>query len=67
MDDNPCSTENFSCPSATAVLCVGFIFNNKPVVESSELFAGSRSLIIRHDNQEYCLETTRNGKLILKK
>ena len=50
-----------------AAVCVGFVFNDQPIIESSELFAGFRSLIIRHDEQEYSLETTRNGKLILKK
>ncbi|MEK6710413.1 MAG: hemin uptake protein HemP [Nitrospinota bacterium] len=46
---------------------VGFVAGGKPVVESSELFGGASSLIIRHEGSEYCLERTRSGKLLLKK
>ena len=53
--------------SPAAILCVGFVFDGKPVAESSELLAGSPSRTIQHSGEEYRLEKTRNGKLILKK
>lgn len=37
------------------------------VVESAELLAGGRSVMIRHDDEMYRLTVTRNGKLILQK
>lgn len=37
------------------------------VVDSSELFAGSKAVHIRHDGEYYRLLVTRNGKLILQK
>lgn len=37
------------------------------VVDSSELFAGSKTVHIRHDGEYYRLLVTRNGKLILQK
>jgi hemin uptake protein HemP len=43
---------------------------NRPalrVVDSSELFAGSKAVHIRHDGEYYRLLVTRNGKLILQK
>jgi hemin uptake protein HemP len=36
-------------------------------VESSLLFRGGREIVIVHDEQEYSLRITRNGKLILTK
>jgi hemin uptake protein HemP len=37
------------------------------VLRSEELFDGSREIVIRHQEQEYRLQVTRNGKLILTK
>ena len=55
-------------PRPGAVLLgVGFVAGGRPVIESSELFGGASSLIIRHEGAEYCLERTRSGKLLLKK
>jgi hemin uptake protein HemP len=36
-------------------------------IESSSLFRGGREVVIVHDEQEYSLRITRNGKLILTK
>jgi hemin uptake protein HemP len=36
-------------------------------VESSSLFRGGREIVIVHDEQEYSLRITRNGKQILTK
>ena len=35
------------------------------VLRSEELFGASREITIRHNGQEYRLQVTRNGKLIL--
>lgn len=35
------------------------------VVRSEDLFGASREISIRHNGQEYRLQVTRNGKLIL--
>ena len=62
------SEQPVSGPSlSAATVGVGFVLNGRPVIESSELFAGANSLVIRHQGAEYNLEPTRNGKLILKK
>lgn len=37
------------------------------ILDSGELLAGGRSVVIRHDNEFYRLAVTRNGKLILQK
>jgi hemin uptake protein HemP len=37
------------------------------VLESSELLAGEKSVLIRHENELYRLTVTRNGKLLLQK
>jgi hemin uptake protein HemP len=39
----------------------------KPRIESSELFDGKSEVVIVHQNEEYNLRITRNGKLILTK
>ncbi|MEJ8570140.1 hemin uptake protein HemP [Microbaculum marinum] len=36
-------------------------------VDSSDLFEGSRELVIRHNQDRYILRITRQGKLILNK
>tara|TARA_Y100000588_G_C14266646_1_gene930226 strand:- start:608 stop:793 length:186 start_codon:yes stop_codon:yes gene_type:complete len=54
----------------TAVsLGIGFQYNNDIQIESSELFANTSadSVKIKHLNENYVLEKTKNGKLILKK
>jgi hemin uptake protein HemP len=35
------------------------------VLRSEEIFGESREVVIRHKEQEYRLQVTRNGKLIL--
>ena len=35
------------------------------VLRSEELFGASREIMIRHNGQEYRLQVTKNGKLIL--
>lgn len=37
------------------------------VLRSEDLMRGAREVVIRHDGQEYRLQVTRNGKLILVK
>lgn len=54
-------------PARAALVGVGFVWGGTPVVESSELFAEARHIIIRHEGEAYRLEKTRSGKLILKK
>lgn len=39
----------------------------KPRIESNHLFEGNSEVVIVHQNQEYNLRITRNGKLILTK
>jgi hemin uptake protein HemP len=39
----------------------------RKVVSSEQLMAGAREIAIRHEGQEYRLQVTRNGKLILTK
>ncbi|MPZ77439.1 MAG: hemin uptake protein HemP [Deltaproteobacteria bacterium] len=36
-------------------------------IESNHLFQGRSEIVIVHENQEYSLRITRNGKLILTK
>ncbi|MBI3854362.1 MAG: hemin uptake protein HemP [Planctomycetes bacterium] len=38
---------------------------DRRVLRSEELFGSSREITIRHNGQEYRLQVTRNGKLIL--
>jgi len=39
----------------------------KPRVQAAALFAGAREVIIEHGPEEYRLQITRHGKLILTK
>jgi hemin uptake protein HemP len=39
----------------------------RKVLRSEELLGGLREIVIRHNGQEYRLQVTRNGKLILTK
>ena len=39
----------------------------RKVVTSKQLLGGAREIAIRHEGQEYRLQVTRNGKLILTK
>ena len=39
----------------------------KPRVQAAALFAGAREVIIEYGREEYRLQITRNGKLILTK
>ena len=38
---------------------------DRKVLRSEELFGTAREIMIRHNGQEYRLQVTRNGKLIL--
>jgi len=38
---------------------------DRKVLRSEELFGTAREITIRHNGQEYRLQVTRNGKLIL--
>ena len=40
---------------------------NKRRIESHHLFQGNNEIVIVHQNEEYNLRITRNGKLILTK
>jgi hemin uptake protein HemP len=37
----------------------------RKILKSEELFGAAREITIRHNGQEYRLQVTRNGKLIL--
>jgi hemin uptake protein HemP len=39
----------------------------KPRIESNHLFQGNSEIVIVHQNEEYNLRITRNGKLLLTK
>ena len=39
----------------------------KKIIQSSELFCGYTTVIIRHEDEEYLLRITKNKKLILTK
>ena len=39
----------------------------KPRIESNQLFRGNSEIVIVHQEEEYNLRITRNGKLILTK
>ncbi len=43
------------------------LMEKKPRIESDSLFQGKSEVIIVHQNEEYNLRITRNGKLILTK
>jgi hemin uptake protein HemP len=43
------------------------VYSTKRCVNSEQLFAGSRELLIEHAGERYILRCTRNGKLILTK
>ena len=50
-----------------AVPTVLALLEKKPRIESNSLFQGKSEVIIVHQNDEYNLRITRNGKLILTK
>ena len=41
--------------------------SDRRVLQSAELMGGAREVVIRHNGQEYRLQVTRAGKLILTK
>ena len=43
------------------------VAGKKPRIESNHLFQGNSEIVIVHQNEEYNLRITRNGKLILTK
>jgi len=51
-------------PAGAPVTSTG---SRKPRIESQRLFQGTREIVIVHDDQEYSLRITKNGKLILTK
>lgn len=48
-------------------LSVSLSIGKKPRIESNHLFQGNSEIVIVHQNDEYNLRITRNGKLILTK
>jgi hemin uptake protein HemP len=46
---------------------VSVLTQGKPRIESENLFQGKSAIIIVHQNEEYNLRITSNGKLILTK
>ena len=50
--------------TATAVTAAN---GKKPRIDSDHLFQGNSEIVIVHQNEEYNLRITRNGKLILTK
>ena len=51
-------------PAAPAVAASN---GKKPRIESNHLFQGNSEIVIVHQNEEYNLRITKNGKLILTK
>ena len=51
----------------TSVAMTPGMSGKKPRIESTELFQGEREIVIVHQEEEYNLRITRNGKLILTK
>ncbi len=42
-------------------------YSQRRLIDSQELFAGKREIIIDHAGSEYCLRQTSQGKLLLTK
>ena len=57
---------NFTTNRSTAK-AVSASSEKKPRIQSNHLFQGNSEVVIVHQNQEYNLRITRNGKLILTK
>jgi len=57
---------NFS-KKQSAPSTVSAAAGNKMRIESAELFDGKSEVVIVHQNEEYNLRITKNGKLILTK
>jgi hemin uptake protein HemP len=57
---------NLASPCST-VPNVSVLTEKKPRIDSNNLFQGKTEIIIVHQNEEYNLRITRNGKLILTK
>jgi hemin uptake protein HemP len=57
---------NFA-PKQSATPSAGAAREQKPRIESNHLFQGHSEIVIVHQNEEYSLRITRNGKLILTK
>jgi hemin uptake protein HemP len=51
----------------TATPSISASSGTKPRIESNHLFQGNSEVVIVHQNKEYNLRITRNGKLILTK
>jgi hemin uptake protein HemP len=54
-------------PRQSAAAMDGTSSGKKPRIESDDLFQGSSEVVIVHQNEEYNLRITKNGKLILTK
>ena len=58
----------FSCARERAGASeISLPVGKKPRIESNHLFQGNSEIVIVHQNKEYNLRITRNGKLILTK
>lgn len=51
----------------TATSSIEAASGKKPRIESNQLFRGNSEIVIVHQEEEYNLRITRNGKLILTK
>jgi hemin uptake protein HemP len=51
----------------TATISIAAPAGKKPRIESNHLFQGTSEIVIVHQEEEYNLRITRNGKLILTK
>jgi hemin uptake protein HemP len=60
------SRPNFAAERST-VSRAAVLTEKKPRIPSNRLFEGKTEVIIVHQNEEYNLRITRNGKLILTK
>ena len=54
-------------PAQSAAAIDGASSGKKPRIASGDLFQGNSEVVIVHQNEEYNLRITRNGKLILTK
>jgi hemin uptake protein HemP len=60
------SRPNLAAERSTVPLVAG-LTEKKPRIQSNSLFQGKSEIVIVHQNEEYNLRITRNGKLILTK
>jgi hemin uptake protein HemP len=65
--NGPQSTDANGLPPSIDASTAGSADPTLRVISSSEIFQGSREVMIQHDEKFYRLRVTRNGKLILVK